>query len=190
MWKRVPLSIVFVLTLLLFSNRAFAHYNLTGYHLVEKEDFRYYYWDCPSTYGSAIPNSWRPYIGLAALAWSSNSTKVELSSTLPGPNINNCIYRANFITEIAQADVYYSSDGNVISWFIMFNQSKSFYTDGSTKYDVKTVSLHEFGHILGLDDIGFSLLPDTRAHMMYYCYTGVKPLHPQDIAGMRFIYGP
>ncbi|NLY32909.1 MAG: matrixin family metalloprotease [Firmicutes bacterium] len=50
--------------------------------------------------------------------------------------------------------------------------------------------LHEFGHVLGLGHVGFSLLPDTRAHMMYYTYTKAKPLHAHDIQALVAIYGP
>lgn len=171
--------------ILLLPFKAFAHYSLTGFRLVEGEDFIYHYYDCPAQYGSPIPTSWRPFIGLAALTWSSYSSNVDLHSTTSG-NASNSIYRANYISEIALADIYYK-DGNVFAWVIMFNERENFYP--GNKYDVKTVALHEFGHVLGLDDIGFSLLPDTRAHMMYYAYTGIKPLHAHDIEGMQSIYG-
>lgn len=171
---------------MLLPSNAMAHYKLTGYRLVEEEDFRYQYWeDCPATHGSPIPRDWRPFIGLAAGTWSSCSSNVDLCSTL---DANNYIYRLKDMTEIAFTYVTYSSNGNVVAWVIVFNENDNFYTNGN-KYDVRTVALHEFGHVLGLDDIGYSLLPDTRAHMMYYRYTGVKPLHAHDIDGMQSIYG-
>lgn len=185
---RYLLPVVLIL-LLLFSSTAEAHYTLTGFKCNDDEDFVYCYYDPSPNYGSAIPWDWRPYIGLADGAWSSHSSAVDLHSVAYYTDANNYIYRANWISEIALTEVYHDGKGNVLFWVIMFNEDKNFYIDGK-KYDVKTVALHEFGHVLGLGHVGFSLLPDTRAHMMYYTYTKAKPLHAHDIQALVAIYGP
>jgi hypothetical protein len=175
--------------LLLFSSSAEAHYNLTGFKCNDEEDFIYCYYNPGPNYGSAIPYEWRPYIGFADRAWSSNSSAVDFGSVADSSDANNYIYRANWISEIALTDVYYNSSGNVLFWAIMFNEDNNFHINGK-KYDVKTVALHEFGHVLGIAHVGFSLLADTRAHMMYLYYTKAKPLHAHDISALKAIYGP
>lgn len=180
---------IILVILLLLPAKAEAHYNLKGIQCNDEADFVYCYYDPDPYYGSAIPRSWRPYIGLAESSWSSHSSAVDLHSVADYNDANNYIYRANWITEIALTDLYCDYDtGNVLFWAIMFNEDNNFYTDGR-KFDVKTIALHEFGHVLGIDHVGFSLLPDTRAHMMYYSYTTAKPLHAHDIDALVAIYG-
>jgi len=67
----------------------------------------------------------------------------------------------------------------------------------SSEVDVESVALHEFGHWLKLrdlyGDLGFCHEYDTAKVMYGYVYTGCEEskrnLHPDDIAGICYIYG-
>lgn len=166
--------------------KASAHYIVTG-HLDGADNSRYYYDDPGPLIGYPIPTAWRPYIGLAALDWSSQSSNIELYSTLDTSG-KNYVNVEHYMYETAATWMLQEADGTIKWYRISFNSSLNFYTD-ERKYNVKTVALHEFGHALGLGDIPLSMLNEDKAHIMYYAYTSTKPLHPHDIAGIIYIYG-
>lgn len=70
---------------------------------------------------------------------------------------------------------------------IAFNSQKSWSTTGeNAKYDVRTTSLHEFGHVLGLKDLTSIT---NSGQVMYGSYTGIKRnLNNGDIAGIKKLY--
>jgi hypothetical protein len=79
-------------------------------------------------------------------------------------------------------------DGVIIEADFYLNTRYSWTTAGTpltgSPFDVQTASMHEFGHFLGLDHSA-----DVNA-IMYAFYQGVRrTLHPDDIAGIRSIYG-
>lgn len=79
---------------------------------------------------------------------------------------------------------------------ILINDSYTWSTSGSpqqSEADVRTYALHEFGHWLTLEDLyGNVDGQNDVAKVMYYTNpsgTTKRTLHPDDIAGIRWIYG-
>lgn len=65
------------------------------------------------------------------------------------------------------------------------NTRFSWATDGVNNYDLETVVLHENGHALGLDH---STVPEA---VMFASYQELRRgLHPDDVAGIEFLYPP
>jgi hypothetical protein len=94
----------------------------------------------------------------------------------PGPELGFTSWQAS------------SPDGVLIEADFYLNTRYSWTTAGTplmgSPFDVQTAALHEFGHFLGLDHSA-----DVNA-IMYAFYQGVRrDLHPDDIAGIRSIYG-
>ena len=78
-----------------------------------------------------------------------------------------------------------------------FNTKKKFIvgkSDLENAYDLQGVATHEFGHWLGLDDLGFGLLNFCKfSSVMVAPLTGigsdeVRVIHEDDIEGLRIIY--
>lgn len=58
-------------------------------------------------------------------------------------------------------------------------------TTADADFDLFTVALHELGHALGLDHSGVA------GSVMEPVYAGARrTLHPDDVAGIQFLYGP
>lgn len=73
---------------------------------------------------------------------------------------------------------------NIYEYDIMFDTD---FFPGTGDIDLPTVTLHEFGHGAGLDDLYDEVCSD---NVMYGYYTGVKTtLGPGDIAGIQKLYG-
>jgi hypothetical protein len=85
-------------------------------------------------------------------------------------------------SSLAQAMQPPSANNYSIAGDIAFNTGMTFNV-GST-YDLYTVAMHEFGHVLGMDHTSAG-----ASAVMYPSYTGVKAgLSSDDIAGIRSIY--
>lgn len=96
-----------------------------------------------------------------AVTWYRTSGLIKDASKVPRP-------------KIVAADCYYSG---LMQWS----------TDGSTGYDLQTISLHELGHFVGLDDLYYSSASD---EVMYGYYNGVdRDPYIGDKAGIKKLYG-
>lgn len=96
-----------------------------------------------------------------AVTWYRTSGLIKDASKVPRP-------------KIAAADCYYNG---LMPWS----------TDGSTGYDLQTISLHELGHFVGLDDLYYSSASD---EVMYGYYKGVdRDPFIGDKAGIKKLYG-
>jgi hypothetical protein len=97
-----------------------------------------------------------------AVTWYRTSGMIKDASKVPRP-------------KIAAADCYYNGR---MQWSL----------DGSTGYDLQTISLHELGHFVGLDDLYYSSASD---EVMYGYYKGVdRDPYIGDKAGIKKLYGP
>lgn len=96
-----------------------------------------------------------------AVTWYRTSGLIKDASKVPRP-------------KIAAADCYYNG---LMQWS----------TDGSTGYDLQTISLHELGHFVGLDDLYYSSASD---EVMYGYYKGIdRDPYVGDKAGIKKLYG-
>jgi hypothetical protein len=187
MKKLYLLTLTILLCTFPIVTKVYGHYSLTGDKLLNSGNHKYQYYT-PSSGGKAIPSDWRPSIGLAASDWNAQSSKIYLNVSTD-TSTKTKFYVSDYVDDIADCITFGNDPETADYFFIRFNSSEEFYTDGRD-YDVKTVALHELGHGLGLHHVGdiFSL-SDTRAHMMYYTYSSPKGLHAHDIEGLISIYG-
>jgi hypothetical protein len=96
-----------------------------------------------------------------AVTWYRTSGLIKDASKVPRP-------------KIVAADCYYNG---LMQWS----------TDGNSGYDLRTISLHELGHFVGLDDLYYNSAND---EVMYGYYKGVdRDPYIGDIAGIKKLYG-
>jgi len=81
--------------------------------------------------------------------------------------------------------------GRIVDCDIRFNVNYPWATDGrGDSYDIQSVATHELGHSLYLGDLYSS--GDAEKTMYGYGWPGhtaPRSLHPDDVAGIQFLYG-
>lgn len=110
-------------------------------------------------------------------------------------NNKNEVSQANLETGTIAVASYYSRNGVMIECDITFNTDYNFSTAATTPpgaFDVESIGLHEMGHWLGLRDL-YGGGEDLDKVMYGYGNTGASGMkrdpHPDDAAGMAWIYG-
>lgn len=84
---------------------------------------------------------------------------------------------------LALATIWFSG-GTIIEADLVMNTLYPWTTNPYSYHDVQTVALHELGHWLGLDH------SPVYESIMFYQYKGTqRNLSPDDISGIRYIYG-
>ncbi len=92
---------------------------------------------------------------------------------------------------IAVTQLWRTSCGNFIEWDMIFNDAIYTFWDGQTgscsgMQDIQAVAAHEFGHALGLGHSGTGAA--TMWASISTCSTSERSLHPDDVAGLAFLY--
>jgi hypothetical protein len=154
----------------------------------------------PAAFSAALQNAGATWTSAAGIGFTySGSTNASVTSQ-------------NGITEMVYGPLPPGTDSGVIAYAmcwsqggtisecdILFNSAKPFSTSTPTptgNIDVETIALHEFGHWLRLLDLYGNLagFPSDTAKVMYGFNSGgpnwmKRTLHPDDLAGVRWIYG-
>jgi Matrixin len=90
---------------------------------------------------------------------------------------------------IAKAQAYYPSSSGTLAGDVEFDHGDPWQVAGTLpKPDILGAAIHELGHSLGL---AHSNLPQANMYWIFTRYPGPGSgaLHPDDINGVRFIYG-
>jgi len=122
-------------------------------------------------------------------------------NTTTGFNLHNDIMWGSLPSNVPASAIAYAwinaPLGIMLECDILFNDSLTWSTSsspGSGQIDVQTIGLHELGHWLNLRDLYGDIGDDEydRAKVMYgFGSSGStkRDLHPDDLAGIRWIYG-
>jgi YD repeat-containing protein len=177
---KILLSVMLTTFILIFNCTSAYAYNLCGYEW-RSSSIKYYYDNYPSY-------RFKSTIGQAASAWNSESINASLSFQYP-----DGVYCAEVTSPNATWDgicyIYWDDEGYVTSATLALNSAISQTWDDSGA--LKSVAVHEFGHILSLDENG------TLECIMNDCTWGVNSRYgtyglttPQsiDVAGVNMIY--
>jgi hypothetical protein len=167
-----------VLLAFLVSGTVFA-FNYSGLH-----------WSSSSAYykyRASLPSAWQTQVYNAAGTWN-NASKFKLYYST---SCSNSWGAANYGLSGAAGYTTNQFTGQILNYcYSDYNTYYSFASNGdSTKYDLRTVALHEFGHWGVLDDIYNS---DFSTSVMYYTINKgqlKRSLTSDDISGIRYIYG-
>jgi hypothetical protein len=173
-------SVILIAFLLVSSSTSAYAYNLCGYEW-SSSSIKYYYDSYPST-------RFKTYIGLGASAW--NSTSMHASLTNQYPNGAYCAETSNpNATWDGISYVSWDANGYVTSASIVLNTAvtQTWNNDAA----LKSVAVHEFGHILSLDENGTSqyIMNDCTwgAYSRYGTYKLTTP-QSMDVTGVNQIY--
>ncbi|AKJ39345.1 matrixin family metalloprotease [Methanosarcina barkeri] len=137
---------------------------------------------------SSIPSTWTTSLNNAASAWTNAGADFYYSWVAASDNI---LYYTPLSNNSILATTYYDATGDVFNrFYIEFNSNKAWSTASngeSGKFDVQSVTTHEFGHGLGL---GHSIVAWSTT-MIQGTATGdiwKRSLHSDDINGIKSIY--
>lgn len=126
-----------------------------------------------------------------SFSYARTTTVTDVSSW---DGVNEILWRnMGDVTEVAVATVWYIVDTKtIVECDMEFNDYYTFSTAAiplSNRFDVESVALHEFGHYLHLGDLYNAA--DSSKVMYGYSEPGTtkRALHPDDIAGIKYIYG-
>jgi len=155
----------------------------------------------PAEFGTALQNAGATWTSVAGIGFVySGSTNVSVTSE---NGMTEMVYGplppGVPASAIAFASCWSQGTTTISECDIHFNSAQPFSTSVPTppgNYDVESVALHEFGHWLVLKDLYGNLpgYPSDTAKVMYGTSGGgsdwmKRILHPDDVAGVRWIYG-
>jgi Tol biopolymer transport system component len=145
---------------------------------------------------------WREMVKAAAETWSDSGSAfrfVYVGNGLGKPSLGNGINEIYWGEASSMASTDYRpgplSDPNGIGETdIVFNNALPWGSHVKGKWDVRTIALHEMGHVVGLRDL-YGAADRGKAMYGYRDHLGhsnsiVHSLSPDDIAGARWIYPP
>lgn len=181
--KRTRLVSILVLAVVMLALPMVANaYSYSGIHW---DSTRAYYDDRQYT----MPSGFIAAIEAAASSWNNAGANFGLQLSTSS---SNDWYMANLGDTGTIGQTWTSYDTityHIVSSTTAFNSQKSFSTDGSANtYDVESVAVHEFGHWLRLNDIGY---PADAVMNGNITVTQIRrSLTTDDIQGISSIYGP
>jgi hypothetical protein len=136
----------------------------------------------------------------AAAAWSASGANFSFvydgasgASGSSNNGVNDICWGSLSDGTVALSSIWYNPDTLVISECdLVFNDNynwSSSDTPDNTAYDIQTLALHELGHFLMLNDLYRSEDRDKAMYGIAIPGWIKRALHPDDIAGIRDVYG-
>ena len=180
--KRTRLVSILVLAVVVLALPTVANaYSYSGIHW---NSTRAYYDDRQYT----MPPGFIAEIEAAASSWNNAGANFSLQLNTSSSNDWGMSSLGTGGT-LAATQVSYDANYHITQVITGFNDSKPWSTNGSSNtYDVQTVAVHEFGHWLMLNDIGY---PTDAVMYGNISLNQIKrSLTTDDIQGISAIYGP
>lgn len=182
MFKRKTLiSLMLIIFLLVFNSSSAYAYNLYGYK-----------WSSPSIkyyYDNYISTRCKTFIGTAVSTWNSQGTKISFSFSSTSPYVYCSEVSDSNATWDGITYISWGSNGYVTSATVVLNSgvTRTWNNDGA----LKSVAVHEFGHVLGLDENGTDkcIMNDATWGLQsrYETYSLTTP-QKADVDAIKYLY--